>query len=91
MEQVGWVLDHQLDLGADFRTFYRLDPDAAAELDGPEYMALALRTVSYDGAMRRWLEGQARQDEEHRTQGGTGGADLNDFRSPVLAEYFEVD
>ena len=45
------MLDHLYDLEADFRAFYRLTPADAAELSGPHFLALAMRTTAFSGVM----------------------------------------
>lgn len=62
--QVGWVLDYWLDLTADFRRFYRLSPAEALALPGPEYMALAVRVVAYQGVM--YVRAQAEEQDNNR-------------------------
>jgi hypothetical protein len=56
---VGWVLDHQRDLWADFRAFYGLSPGESRAISGPEYFALAYRVSAYGGVMTKLLEREA--------------------------------
>lgn len=79
-----WVLDHQRDLEADFRVFYRLTPVETLELDSPEYLALAHRASAYEGVMR------ARAEEEEKTQRRTrmarGTRKVDGTKEAVLAD-----
>jgi hypothetical protein len=66
--EIGWVLNHQEDLAADFRVFYRLTPKKTARLSGPEYLQLAYRVSAYRGVMRELvLAEQEEQAQEEKT------------------------
>lgn len=45
------MIDHLADLDADFRVFYRLDPEEVRELTGPQFLDLAVRVSAYQGVM----------------------------------------
>lgn len=47
-------------------------------------MALALRTISYPGAMRRIAQAEAEKAER-------SGTDLSDIGRNGVADYFEID
>lgn len=84
-----WVLDHQRDLAADFRVFYRLTPAEALELDAPEYLALAHRVSAYAGVMRLRAEDQEAQRQRTRRKPGTRMVESTPEavqRDPLLAE-----
>lgn len=58
------MVGHLDDLEADFRAFYRLTPADIAELTGPHFLALAVRTMAYPGVMA--ARAAAEQDETPR-------------------------
>lgn len=58
---MGWVLDHQEDLDADFLRYYRKD---WTELDGPRFFSLAERVLAYGGVMYYRAMEAARDEPE---------------------------
>lgn len=80
IEQVIWVLDHRRDLEADFRAFFHLDPRSMYALPGPEFFALAVRTVAFQGVMASRV--MAMKDKQSRTTGRTV-SDFNPNRPPT--------
>ncbi len=49
--EIGWVLDHLVDLDADFRALYHMTPADVLDIPGPHFLALAWRTTAFQGVM----------------------------------------
>lgn len=80
------MLDHQTDLQADFRVFYRLTPAEAAALAGPEYLALAYRVSAYQGVMAARI---AAYEETQRRRNGGAERTERPITDPALADLVE--
>lgn len=55
MAEIGWTLDHQDDIDADFLAIYGIDL-LEQEVSGPRYFALAHRLTAYQGVMTARVE-----------------------------------
>lgn len=67
--QVGWVVQHERDVLADFRVIYRLSWTEALALPGPEFFALLFRLPGYDGMMRKRVEQMEAKDRAENRPG----------------------
>jgi hypothetical protein len=66
MAEIGWTLDHQDDIDADFLAIYGLDL-YEQEIAGPRYFALAHRLTAYQGVMAARIEEERDQPTERTT------------------------
>lgn len=66
MAEIGWTLDHQDDIDADFLAIYGLDL-YEQEIAGPRYFALAHRLTAYTGVMAARIEEERGQTTERPT------------------------
>lgn len=81
-----WVLDHRRDLEADFRAFYHLSPKQSQALPGPEFLALAYRSMVFPGVMAA-RAAKIRDDEQRRTKGGKEKS----VHDPSLSDLIEYE
>lgn len=89
--QVGWVIDYERDLIADFRAIYHLGWEKAKRLPGPEFFALVTRTPAYPGVMAI----RAESEEKKRNRNVRPGARMVESErhaiesDPLLAGLIE--
>jgi hypothetical protein len=78
-----WVIDHKRDLEADFRAFFHLGPREARSLPGPEFLALAYRTMVFPGVMAS-RAAKIREDQTRRTGSRSGETRVKPSTAAVL-------
>jgi len=79
------VVEHRRDLEADFRAFYHLSPCSMYALPGPEFMALAYRSMVFPGVMA--ARAAKIREEQTRTNGGGTERSIHDPSLSDLIEY----
>lgn len=85
--EVGWVLEHLMDLEADFLAVYRMAPADVLALSGPRFLALSYRLPAYSGVMAARLSA-SETERRPEAPGGTKvveGSQTALRADPVLA------
>lgn len=85
MAEIGWTLDHQDDIDADFLAIYGVDL-YEQEISGPRYFALAHRLTAYTGVMAARVEEE--RDEQRPTS--TAPTRTSSTSAPERADSSEV-
>jgi hypothetical protein len=76
------MLDHPLDLMADFRAIYRIDDPS--EISAPDYFALAYRLPAYQGMVAARVSEQ--QEVERRETGGKRARKVESTRASIESD-----
>jgi hypothetical protein len=83
---VFWVLEHLADLEADFRAFYRMDPEDILSMSGPRFFALAHRVGAYDGVMAARLAEAAPQGTSGGRSSGAQNTTVESTQTAIRAD-----
>lgn len=82
--EIGWILDHEDDLDADFRRFLRIDLDED-DIDARRFVQYAQRVSAYGGVMA--LRVEAQRDTPQPAADGPGPAPRGERKDMELAAF----